>query len=144
MHAPVQHFHQSLQGLQANAGMSFCQHIDAQKHDCPHLGGAEKRTDIGGMAANQVQLQFRDMLGRNRDRAELPKTGGEPINHVSTLDYLVHIVPAFLHFCHTIRSQFNPSLPQGNILNLLQSQAVTVNHYLLHVFPLADPPKLYF
>jgi len=50
-----------------------------QHHHQPHDVGGQRRAHPGGMAAQQVQLELREPLGRDSRGCQLPKAGVDPV-----------------------------------------------------------------
>ncbi len=61
VHAVVEQREQRVERLDADAGISFRQHVGAQRHRRAHRAHRERRIDAGGMTAQQVQLQLREV-----------------------------------------------------------------------------------
>ena len=112
--------------------MPFGQNIDAEQHDRPGLLAGVGWADAGRVAADQIDLQFGYMFRGNGYRAELAKTGGEPIHNISPLDHFIHISAAFFHLAHTLIAERDGNPIHCDGLHLPQIQTISIDHYCLH------------
>ena len=70
----VEHRDEQVERLEPDAGMAACQDVGAQRHHRADDGDGEEVADAGGMAAQQVDLQRVERVGRDADLGE----GSEP------------------------------------------------------------------
>ena len=74
MHAAVEQRDQRLERLDADAGEALGQHVRAQRHRRAHGADRQRLADAGGVAAQQVELQRVERVGRDLARRRtMPK-----------------------------------------------------------------------
>ena len=89
VHARGEQRQQQLDGLAADAGRAGRERVRAQQHRGPHDLGREGVTDAAGVAAQQVELQPRDLVVLDGDVHEAAEPGVDPIGRRARLDRLV-------------------------------------------------------
>jgi hypothetical protein len=80
MHATIQHCYQGFDHLRPHTGKTFRQGIGAQQQRRPDLPLFEQLTNAGGVAAQEIDLELLEFIGRYPDFAELAETGRHAID----------------------------------------------------------------
>ena len=90
MHAVIEQRQQRLQRLDADAGITFRQHVGAQRHRRAHGAHGQRRIDAGGMTAQQVQLQPRQVGLVDPRFGEVAEAGVHTVDRRITVGLRVH------------------------------------------------------
>ncbi len=108
VHLPIEHLHQQLDQLHANAGMPQREHLRTQHRHGTDRRNVEQGTDRTGVAPHQVALQRPDVIGVDTCLAQCPKARVHPINirRVVTADHDgLHRSPRTLHAIPRMRRE---------------------------------------
>ena len=85
MHAAVERRDQRVERLDANAGEAFGQHIGAQRHRRAHGADRQRLVDAGGVAAQQVDLQLRQIVAVDARFGERAEAGVDAVDRARRL-----------------------------------------------------------
>ena len=87
--AAVEHFAERVDDDGANAGVAFGQRIRAQQHHGASFGDGERFADADRVRANQIDLQFANLLAGDADVAQFAHAGGDGVGQFVAGDDLV-------------------------------------------------------
>ena len=71
--AAIQHFHEQLDDFEPNPAKAEREHVRPQQHHRAHLWLGERTADAAGMAADEIDLQLLQLVGRNVTSESFPK-----------------------------------------------------------------------
>ena len=80
VHRGVEHRDEQVERLEPDAGMAARQDVGAQRHHRADDGNGEEVADAGGVAAQQVDLQRVERVGRDADLGEGSKPGVDAVD----------------------------------------------------------------
>jgi hypothetical protein len=80
MHATVEQRQQRLERFEADARVAFGQHVGAQRHGRAHGAHRQRRVHAGGMAAQQIQLQRREIGLVDSRLGEIAEAGVDAVD----------------------------------------------------------------
>ncbi len=79
-HVTGEHRHQPLDNQRPHAALAKGQGVGAKNQEGAHDGRFERRSDAGGMAAHEVQLQRRDLVGGDPAVGEMAEAGRDAVD----------------------------------------------------------------
>jgi hypothetical protein len=87
--AVVQHFAERIDDEGADAGAAFGEGVGAKEHHGAGFGDGERVADADGVGANEVDLQFADLIADDANVAELADSGGDGVGEFVVSDDVV-------------------------------------------------------
>ena len=76
---------EQFQRLEPDAGESLREHVCPQRHRRAHDGDRQRIADAGRMAAEEIHLQLRERVGRNRNLGEVAEAGVDAVRRLAAL-----------------------------------------------------------
>jgi hypothetical protein len=80
MDAGIQHRTERFDHHRTHSTVALRQRVGAEQHHGAHFSLAERRADTAGMAANQIQLQLPDLIGRDPYCGEFAEAGIDAVD----------------------------------------------------------------
>ena len=78
----VQQRDQRVQGLEADSREALCQHVGPQRHRRPHGAHRQRIAHAGRVAAQQIDLQRVERVGRNLHLGERSESGIDSVDRL--------------------------------------------------------------
>ena len=124
--AAIQHLDERRERLEADAGESLRQHVGAQHHHGAHGGDVERFTHSRRVAAQQVDLQRREVVRGDPDVGQRPETGVDAVRRLGAGGLRVDDRPCCGHPAHGLGRDLNVGAGLGDVHHLLERQRVAV------------------
>src|SRR5665213_4141303 len=125
----VEHASQEIDQQRASAGISLSDDICAKQHHRARFRLAQQRPDADRVRSDQVDLQFRKSIWRDRDIGKLAKSSRDAVHDFVALDDACDDRVGCSHRYARLVTQFNSGAASSDRYDIFDAQRPSIKFY---------------